>query len=296
MRRRIVYAVLPWFVTAGCAAHHLGSTMVAGNAELVGPGVISTELPEFATTMTPDGHTLFFNRASADRSKLTIMMSSRRGEQWTVAVAAPFSGQYRDVDPFVMPDGRRLYFTSDRPRPGRPVSMNFWYVERTADGWSEPRDAGDPINSDSTDIFVSISRSGEMLFNSTRDGPRRVYQSSIRAGAWRGPVPVSFGSVIDAGNPMISPDGRYAILVRVAPGAKADLWTSCRTPDGWAEPQPLIAANSPYAEFAAGFGAGAHELYFTSERPGIVGALPDSIRPPSDLYRIRLEKGFPGCR
>lgn len=295
MRRRILYALLPWLVTAGCAAHHLDSIMVTGKAELVGPGVISTELPEFATTTTPDGNTLFFNRASPDRSKLTIMMSSRTGGPWTHAIPAPFSGQYRDVDPFMTPDGRRLYFSSDRPRTGHPASMNTWYVERTGSGWTDPVDVGEPLNSDSTDIFVSVSAGGTMVFSSNRDGPMRVYQTWWNGTEWSKPEPVAFGATIAGGNPLISPDGRFMVLVEAPPGTKADLMVSCHTSAGWTEPRPLTDVNTRYGEFAPGFGASSHELYFTSERPGIVAAQPDSVRPPGDIYRIRLPDSVTAC-
>ncbi|MBL8958467.1 MAG: PD40 domain-containing protein, partial [Gemmatimonadetes bacterium] len=154
--------------------------------ELVGRGVISTVAPEFATSVTADGRELFFNRASADRSVLTLMVSTRDpGGEWTAARTLPFSGSARDVDPFLSPDGRRLYFSSDRPRAGRSVaSFSTWYVERTATGWSTPVDPGAPLNSDSTDIFVSMSRDGELVFSSTRDGVRRIYTTREANGAW----------------------------------------------------------------------------------------------------------------
>ena len=49
-------------------------------------------------------------------------------------------------------------------------------------------------------------------------------------------------------------------------------------------PEPI---NSPFTEFAPGFGGG--YLYFTSERPGVSGPVPDRERPPGDVYRVRTE-------
>ena len=85
--------------------------------EIFARGIVSTEAPEFAVTFTPDGREGFFNRASADRQRLAIMITTRTpAGAWSAPVVAAFSGTFRDIDPFVTPDGRRLYFSSDRPR------------------------------------------------------------------------------------------------------------------------------------------------------------------------------------
>jgi len=265
---------------------------------MVAPGIISTGLPEFAVTVTPDGSEMYFNRASSDRSQLSIMMSRRREGQWTTPVAAPFSSVGRNVDPFIAPDGKRLYFSSTRPRAGVvKTTFSTWYVERTASGWSDPIDPGPPLNSDSSDIYVSVSRAGEMYFSSSREGPIGIYVSSGRGGKWSVPVRVNLGATASgAGNPMISPDGKVLLVTMRQPGSDVDIMFSCRTATGWSTPRPLPApVNSPRADFAPAIDASGSMLYFTSERPGIVGIQPDSIRPPGDLYRIPLKDAGIDC-
>ncbi len=252
------------------------------------PGIISSSLPEFAITFMPDGKTLYFNRASADRSTLTIMTSAWSGGRWSEPGTAQFSGRYRDVDPFASPDGQRVYFSSDRPRSSSGVrSLSTWYVERSANGWSEPIDPGEPLNSDSTDVFVSVARDGTMMFSSTRNGRRRVYETRATGDGWERPRPVRFGSVEDAGNVSIAPSGRFVILAMDRPRTRSDLFISCRAGSAWTEPRALSdAVNTKYAEFAPAIDLAETVLYFTSERPGMIGVLPDSIRPPGDIYRI----------
>ena len=79
-------------------------------------GTISSELPEFAITFTPDGKEAYFNRTPPDRSELKIYRSVRSASGWSTPAVASFSGEFRDVDPFITPDGNRLYFSSNRPR------------------------------------------------------------------------------------------------------------------------------------------------------------------------------------
>ncbi|HVT38216.1 MAG TPA: hypothetical protein VHE78_04190 [Gemmatimonadaceae bacterium] len=265
---------------------------------LLEPGVVSTALPEFAITIAPDGREMYFGRASADRSALTIMMTEKTPAGWSAPRVAPFSGAYRDVDPFISPDGRRLYFSSDRPRAtSRVRTLSTWYVERTSAGWGAPIDAGQPLNSDSLSVFVSQSRSGTLLFSSRRDGHMRVYASKQEGARWGVPVPVSFGSIAEGvSNAVISPSGRFVVLVLDVPNRRSDLFVSCRAGAGWSEPRPLReGVNSRYADFAPAIDPEETLLYFTSERPGIVAARADSVRPPGDIYQISLRAAGVSC-
>jgi Tol biopolymer transport system component len=282
-------------VTAGRAT----SQSTAGSSpEIVGRGVVSSAGPEFATTLTPDGREIYFNRASADRNRLTIMTARRAGDgTWATPTVAPFSGTHRDVDPFVAPDGRRLYFSSDRPRSiGGEARFTTWYVDRVGDGWSAPVDPGAPLNSTLGDVFVSIARDGLLTFTSSRQGASRVFSSRQVDGRWQTPVPVTFGTVTEGGNPAIAPSGRFLVMVRVPAGGSPDLFVSCRSADGWDEPTALPVVNSPFADFAPYVDAAEQTLYFTSERPGVVAAPAPGMRPPGDLYRITLDAAAIRCR
>lgn len=286
-------------VAVGGSLREFGRTLLDREGpmpELLGSGSLSTEAPEFATTVTPDGREWYFNRTSADRSQLTIMVSAFDGRGWGAARTVEFSGTFRDIDPHVSPDGRRLYFSSDRPRPGtRLRSFSTWYVERRADGsWSAPIDPGVPVNSDSSDVFVSSTHDGDVVFSSTRHGPRDVFITRETAGRWS--APVALGVAGAPGNPAVSPSGRWLVFTRDVPGRGADLFVSCRTMTGFgpavAMPTPI---NGAYADFAPAFDATERWLFFTSERPGMVGPQPDGVRPPGDLYRVRWEEVAPRC-
>lgn len=198
------------------------------------PGIVSTDAPEFATTFTPDGGEVYFNRASADRSMLTIMTSRRSGAgAWSTAIVAPFSGSYRDVDPFIATDGQRLYFSSDRPRvPDGPRVFATWFVERTASGWGPPIDAGSPLNSTAGDVFFTMARDGTAVFTSSRDGGSRTFTARLRDNRWSTPTPLIFGTTSEGGNPAIAPSGRFMIVVKSPAGGSPDLFLSCRSGEG----------------------------------------------------------------
>src|SRR3954463_7865893 len=55
-----------------------------------GEGVISTELPEFGITFSPDGQRAYFNRMSADRSAMFALESRFADGKWQPAVPVSF--------------------------------------------------------------------------------------------------------------------------------------------------------------------------------------------------------------
>lgn len=257
---------------------------------LLGEGLVSTRAPEFAASFSPDARTLYFNRASPDRRELRIMAATRVQGGWEEPRTVPFSGSHRDLDAFVTPDGERIYFNSDRPAAsGDTGAFDIWYVDRTTDGWGPPVRPGAPLNSDSAEFFTSATRDGDLYFTSTRAGSRRVYRAAPKDGGWSEPEPVSLGSMTSAGNPLVAPDGGFLVLTGSGPDGSVDLFVSCRSETGWQEPLRLPAPiNSAHSDFAPGLDPGDGTLLFTSERPGVVGPQPDSVRPPGDIYRTSL--------
>lgn len=266
--------------------------------ELVGPGTISSELPEFAAGLSPSGDTLWFNRTSPDRSRIELLWSFRTAGGWGEPVLFPPTAGTAAWDPFVEPGGDRLWITADRPRPdGTDGDLDLWYLERTPDGWSEPRFAPAPLNSDSTEVFNSATRDGLMVFSSYRgDGVRRLWTARADdGGGWREPEVLELGLGPGASNPAIAPDGAFLVLALPEDGGAPDLVVWCRAGAGWVRGGPLPGpVNTRWAEFAPAV-AGDH-LWFTSERPGVVGEQPDSVRPPGDLYRTDLSVVQEACR
>jgi len=263
--------------------------------ELVGEGVISTEHPEFAASFSPGGDTIYFNRTPPDRSTLQLFFSSSVDGVWSTPQLFPATEGEAAVDPFVSLDGRRLYFSSNRPRDDSATpSFSLWYVERMETGWTEPRDLGGLINSDSSDVFNSLAADGTMVFSSRRSGTRRIYSTIWTESGWSEPQPLSFGDVDAASNPAISPDGTFIVISTSSPGSAPDLFVACRSGSEWGAPHRLPEpVNSEYAEFAPGISGDV--LYFTSERPGVVGPQPDSVRPPGDIYRTPLSVASRMC-
>ena len=256
--------------------------------EVVGPGVISTELPEFASAFSPDGDTIYFNRTPSDRSSIGLFYSVHTDSGWSESRPFPPTQGITAIDPFLSSDGRRLFFATPRVREiSGNESLSIWFVERTHSGWSELQEIGEPINSDSTDYFLSLATDGTVAFSSTRNRTLGIYISSPSPSGWSDPELLTLEGAPDASNPLISPDGTLMVVSATSEDGSSDLMVACRIEKGWSRPRALPdPVNSRFAEFAPAI-AGDY-LYYTSERPGIVGPSPDSIRPPGDLYRTPI--------
>jgi Tol biopolymer transport system component len=263
--------------------------------EIFALGSISTELPEFAVSFTPDGETAYFNRTNTERSELAIMVSRWDGSSWSPAAIATFSGEFFDVDPFVTPDGSRLYFSSNRSTLSGDTVPNFntWFVDLEGEEIAAAQPLPEPFNSEASEIFVSGTRDGTLYFRSDRDGTSRTYRASVTdAGPSVEVVPIDMNLTDGIGNPLIAPDERFLLFVPEAPSraGAADVYISYRTPTGWTPGEVLGGGvNSSYTDFAPALGPNGEYLYFTSERPGVVPGVEEGVRPPGDIYRISLQ-------
>ncbi|MGH7601129.1 MAG: hypothetical protein ACREOI_32635, partial [bacterium] len=112
---------------------------------MFGEGVISTTEDELNACFTPDGKTIYFS-LNAPVNRLGVIVFSRfENGEWRTPQVAPFSGQYSDYDPFISPDGNKLFFISNRPVDNNPKKdYDVWVVEKTNGGWSAPKNLGAP--------------------------------------------------------------------------------------------------------------------------------------------------------
>ncbi|MFP2926711.1 TolB family protein [Pyxidicoccus sp. 3LG] len=218
------------------------------------PDVVSSGHEEFGAAFTPDGNTVYFNRADPTRYAFQLIMVSHfRGGRWTKPEVAPFSGRWRDIDPALSPDGRRLFFASNRPlKDGEPVRKDFdiWMVEREGTGWNTPRHVSE-VSTAETETNTSVTADGTLYVTSMAVEPRgkRAIRRHVFTDGRFGPGEKLPALINDpehgAGNHFISPDERYLLFSSESrPGSlgKYDLWVSFRQDGGWSAPRNLGAA------------------------------------------------------
>lgn len=245
------------------------------------PNVVSGPDEEFRVTFTPDGRTLFFARSARgawfpQSRKATIYTSTFRDGAWTAPVVAPFSGTHGDIDPFVSPDGERLYFSSIRPVNGQArTDADLWMVERRGDGWGEPVHLGE-VNSPRDDLYPSVDRQGTLYFGSEREFEASGWDIYSARPAGRGygaarklPAPVNSGGWDF--NPAVTADGAtlYFTGLNLPGGAGlGDLYVTTRQGDGWSAPRSVGGSvNTASDEFHPSLSPDGRTLFFVRRVP-----------------------------
>ena len=279
MKRALILSLL----ALGCTRTAI--THAPPTATVFAPGVISDSAEQWRITFTPDGRAAYFTSSPGFfpiTRKATIYMSRLRDGAWSAPSVAPFSGSHSDIDPFVSPDGKRLYFSSIRPVNGTlRGDLDIWMSEITSSGLTEPVRLGDEINSPADELYPSASSDGTLYFAS---GPNRplagqhwdIY-SAKRAGSGFAPrarlgpeintVPSSSDPNLQSAwefNPEISADGRTLLFTSLRPGAGlGDIYVSHFKDGRWTQARGLgPSVNTQADEYHPTLSRDGKALYF----------------------------------
>jgi Tol biopolymer transport system component len=225
------------------AGPYLGQAPPGMAPEVFAPGVVCTkEEYELNSVFSPAGDEFYYEISTTTPAEkeegkyhYIIMFSRQEKGIWTKPQVAPFSGDYSTMDMIFSPDGRRLYFCSDRPDPrGSRGKVHIWYVERAGAGWSEPRLLGPPVYSPDGESQPTMARDGSLVFRRGDD----LFFADMADGEYA--EPVRLGAAVNSpyceGKPHIAPDGDYLLFIRYDMPAHMDggrgMYISFRTADG----------------------------------------------------------------
>lgn len=181
---------------------------------LFGSGTVSSGDNEFGPAFTPDGQTLFFCRTAPGRTNFQAILVSRRvNGAWSEPDVAPFSGEWKDLDPSISPDGKVLVFASNRPVGGAEARKDY-----DLDGVYQAPEPMAALNTefDDSNQYVAPDQSF-LVFASDRGAPGEKppsvseFWTSRRVDGAFGP-PVRLASAVNSGSPVLTPvltpDGR----------------------------------------------------------------------------------------
>jgi Tol biopolymer transport system component len=236
----------------------------APTLKVFAPGVISNR-DVFGVAFTKDSKTVYFCETDKDIKHIQIMVSYLTRNTWSEPAPATFSpGTFRDIDPFVTPDGRHLIFESNRPAPGRDGSRTDFdaYILDLNNSKSTPV-ALTAINTESNEVFVSSSTNGDLYFASDRpggEGSNDLYWAKKSNAGYDKAINLrALNTPASDGNPAISPSGGFIIFVR-----DGDLYSSKKAHGEWSTPEKLPLVNTAdETEYAPAFSPDGKTLYFT---------------------------------
>jgi predicted alpha/beta superfamily hydrolase len=251
-RHHIVFTALPLLIFCVLLVFLKTPSQSLLQAKLFAEGVINTDADEYGPTFTSDGKTLYFTRRVNRRDSEFIYVSRLENGRWSAPELAPFSGKYFDKEPFVAPDGNRIFFASLRPvggvEPKNRRDFNIWFVEKTAGGWSEPNHVGPAVNSPAYENYPSVAANGTLYFAGEREGGKGgndLYRARLVNGKYEQVERLDELNTpnVDA-DPYIAPDESYLIFCSDRSGGfgSGDLYISFNRNGKWTEPKNLGAA------------------------------------------------------
>jgi Tol biopolymer transport system component len=227
---------------------------------------------------------------------------TRRGPdgRWSAPVMPSFARSWSNADPHFTPDGRSVFFISNRPDAGGSTARDvhhIWVVDLASNGeWGTPRYLGPPVNLPGVDAWSpSVAANGNLYWGADRPGTLggNDLWMSRRVGDGYG-APENLGPAINTAGqevePWISPDERYLIfsaLSRSDSLGSYDLYLSRRVAGRW-EPARRLGEgiNSTARDFNQSVSPDGAWLYFSSTRR-FDGALGERFDVPRDDSQVK---------
>ena len=249
-------------------------------------------------SVSGDGLSLYFssNRPCGDGDvvldvNLWVARRSGAGQPWQVECLRINVDGFLDTGPDLTPDGRWLYFSSDRP--GSTGTQRDIWVSRRDDlrndqGWSPPVNIGPPVNTNAPEqgpsYFVTrearyfrLLPKQKLMFVRPTGGNFDIWEvemlDDLPIGEAKRLTDFSTDDLWESG-PSVSPDGLEAFFQRSIPNGPFDIFFSTRREADlpWSTPVNLGApVNSLDSDSGATKTSDGTLLFFDSTRAGGLG-------------------------
>ena len=174
-----------------------------------------------AICLSPDGRLLFFTACFRPDSygSCDLYYSEKKGDTWTVAknMGAYINTDSWDAQPSISPDGKTLYFASNRK--GGLGSSDIWKTERMPEGdWSRPVNIGMPVNTSSAEMAPFIHYDNKTLYFSSSGHPGMggadLFKSIRNVETWTPPENLGYpiNSSADELVMVVNPEGNRGFI------------------------------------------------------------------------------------
>ncbi len=156
--------------------------------------------------LTNDEQVLLMYFSESKDSKNSDLYFSKKNEDhsWSIPVMIKdsVSTSYDETAPFVAPDGKTLYFASDRP--GGFGKHDIYKSTRLDDSWtkwSQPKNLGPSINTEAWEAHYSLDATGEyayMVSLKNSIGKSDIIKVKLQEESKPNPVVLIYGKVLNA--------------------------------------------------------------------------------------------------
>jgi hypothetical protein len=161
---------------------------------------LKTKMNDGPVTFNSTGDTIYYSRnlevssnlhdISGPRNKLGLFSAVLVRKGWTKIRELRINNEWYNVTtPWLSPDGKRLYFASDKP--GGYGGSDLYFCNWKNDYWDNPVNLGPVINTRGNEAYPFINPSGELFFSSDGHpgmGGKDIFFSRYADTAWLPPV------------------------------------------------------------------------------------------------------------
>ena len=208
--------------------------------ELFAPEIISVpESKEFGSTFSPDGTEFYFTRSINRQQR--IWFTKQINGLWTKPALASFASDCGEFEPHYSYDGKRLYFSSQRPITDQDTlndRFDIWFVSKMDGKWSKPeyfgRDMMYLTTTESGTIYFTDLSDAERLFIAKREWNGESFEDIVR-------LSDSVNCFLNSARPFIAPDESYILFDGNVDGDfNTDIYVSFKKPSGgWTKARKL---------------------------------------------------------
>jgi TolB protein len=265
-----------------------GSVQWQGEPAVFAPGVVSSEFREVRLTVSPDGSMMLWGSSNrpGGPGEYDIWIVRRNGNAWSAPESVSFNTKAKEFDPAFSPDGRFVYFFSNRP--GGLGGDDIYRVAVSGSSFGAVEHLGAEINSAGNDWAPTPSPDGRaLLFASDgRGGKGRqdLFVSNLVDGRWSKaePLPGAVNTPGDEFDATFLSDNKtlvYSYSANIDSEA-VSLHIATRGTSGY-ERGTLLPFSSPF-QYAYGPGIDLRNpavLYFAG--------VPKGSKAGADIYEVR---------
>lgn len=161
---------------------------------------LTTKFNDGPVAFNATGDTIYYSRnlnadnklkdVSSLRDKLGIFIAVFDGKIWGRIREFRYNNEWYNItSPCLSPDGKKLYFASDKP--GGYGGSDLYYSQWADGYWNEPVNLGQVINTTGNESFPFLNEAGELFFSSDGHpgmGGKDIFFSRFFNGSWQTPV------------------------------------------------------------------------------------------------------------
>ncbi|MEP6612598.1 MAG: hypothetical protein ABJA76_11960 [Mucilaginibacter sp.] len=278
------------FILTGALQGKAQQITFADSAELFMPNLVSTKNADVKLTFSPDGKMMLWGGIDwiKDKKDMDIWRSTKIKSKWTKPERVTFDSDSNDFDPFFSPDGKGVYFFSNRLGGFGGDDIYFAAFNKTTGKFGPAVNLGSGINTKGNEWTPVTNAAANVLVFSSNGrggyGGEDLFAAATLPNGFA--KPVNLGPVINGADDdfdaAILPNNTLVFTSAKGKDAKADLYLSCKKNGVYTTPVKLPAQINS-AEFWT-FGPSVNfkqpgYLYFSSHLAQGMGR--------TDIYRVK---------